>query len=189
MDPWRIDASSRSKMGLLLALLVVGLPIAAAFAFRRGNPTARKWLMVSLPVISMLGLGTIVAVLWMISHTPPESGEKLGSVGWLDSRASDISYFRANDFTGLFVYEFRISEPDFMTLAKERGWTPTALPNEQTVARYSSFLPPNDRDHPSASSTRVRNGWIHQDRRSNGGGITVVYDSSANRAYVSQSSR
>ena len=176
-------------MGLLLILLIVGLVIAASFAVRPSSPTARKWLMVSLPVISMSGLGLIVSALWIANYTPPESGEKLSSVDWLDSRASDISYFRANDFSGLFVYEFRISEPDFMALAKERGWTMIALPTERTVARYSSFLSHSDTDHQSASAIRVSNGWLHENRRSNGGGISVVYDSSASRAYVSQSSR
>ena len=107
----------------------------------------------------------------------------------MDSRASDISFYRANDFSGNFTYEFRIGGDDFAVLARERGWQLAPLTEHHSIMRYTFFLPETDARHQKPLSVELDSGMIYESRRPNGGGITVLYDTNASRAYVSQSSR
>ena len=51
-----------------------------------------------------------------------ETAEHLDAVDWLPGSASNISYYRNKNISGLFSYEFTMAEPDFLEYAMERGW-------------------------------------------------------------------
>src|SRR3954464_9992908 len=91
------------------------------------------------------GLAVIVALVVLIAlaihFSHPDSGVNLSSVPWLDSRASDIAFYKGNDFGGNFYYEFRISLKDLQALARERGWRLTKPNPSNSMLRYSFFLP------------------------------------------------
>jgi hypothetical protein len=175
-------------MALLLLVLSIGFMAGGFVAFLRCR-SALRWTLVSGAAVVSLFLGLLAVLAFGVSYSRPESGVALSSVEWLDSRASDISFYRANDFSGNFTYEFQISSEDFAALAKERGWQVAPLAEHRSIMRYTFFLPETDARRQRPLSMELDSGMIYESRRPNGGGITVLYDTNRSRAYVSQSSR
>jgi hypothetical protein len=171
-------------MAVLFIILSCGAITGGILAFKRSR-SALRWVFVSgAALFGLLGFWA-----FGLAYSRPESGVALASVGWLDSRASDISYYRANDFSGNFVYEFRMSRMDFAALARERGWPLAPLVEHRTILRYTFFLPETDSRRQKPFFIELDGGMFYESRRPNGGGITVLYDTNASRAYVFQSSR
>src|SRR3954470_18898890 len=138
------------------------------------------------------GLAFIVAVVLLVAlaihFSHPDSGVNLSSVPWLDSRASDIAFYKGNDFGGNFYYEFRISLKDFQALARERSWHLTKPNRPYNMPRYFFFLPDGHKDKRGPLDVTIED-YYYSLRADNGGGITVGYNVAAGRGYVSQSSR
>jgi hypothetical protein len=175
-------------MFIILAILSLAFLLGGVFAYRRSR-SSFKWVLVSGAGVTGLFLGLLALLAFGFANSRPESGIGLVSVGWLDSRASDISYYRANDFGGAFAYEFRITLTDFKALARERGWQITPFDAHRSTMRYTFFLPETDARREKPLFAEVERGILFESRRPNGGGITVLYDTNALRAYVFQSSR
>jgi hypothetical protein len=172
----------------ILPILSLAFLVAGFFLYRRSR-AAFRWFLIFGGLAACLFTGVLALLALGLAYSHPESGVGVASVGWLDSRASDISYYRANDFSGNFVYEFRISRADFEALARERGWQVTALPGRRNIMRYTFFLPETDVRHQRPFDADVNGGLFFERRQANGGGTTVLYDTNALRAYVSESSR
>lgn len=175
-------------MAILLLILSVGFIAGGIFAFRRSR-SALRWVLVSGAAVASLFFGLLAVLAFGLVYSRPDSGVALASVEWLDSRASDISFYRANDFSGNLAYEFQISREDFAAVAKERGWQVAPLTEHRSIMRYTFFIPETDAHRQKPLSVELDGGMIYESRRPNGGGITVLYDTNASRAYVSQSSR
>jgi len=175
-------------MAILMLILSFAFVAGGIFAFRRSR-SAFRWILVSGAVVAAMFFGLLAVLAFGLACSRPESGVALTSVAWLDSRASDISYYRANDFSGNFTYDFRIGGDDFAALAKERGWQFAPLTEHRSIMRYSFFLPETDSRRLKPLSVDLDGGLVYESRRPNGGGITVLYDTNTSRAYVSQSSR
>jgi hypothetical protein len=173
---------------ILLLILVCGTIAGGILALVRIR-SALRWVAVSGAAAAAMFFGLLATLAFGLAYSHPESGVALASVEWLDSRASDISFYRANDFSGNFAYEFRIGGDDFATLARERGWQVGPLTEHRNVMRYTFFLPETDSRRQKPFSVEFDSGLFYESRRPNGGGITVLYDTNASRAYVSQSSR
>lgn len=175
-------------MFIILAILSIAFLAGAVFAYRRSR-SSFKWVLISGAVVAGLFVGLLALLAFSFAYSRPESGTALTSVKWLDARASDISYFRANDFGNNFAYEFRIDLTNFEALAKERSWQLAPLDEPRSIMRYTFFLPETHPHRLKPIFAEVERGLFFESRRPNGGGITVLYDTNVFRAYVSQSSR
>lgn len=146
-----------------------------------------------------------------------EVEEGLDSVPWLPETAGNISYCRNKIFGE--SYEFDISEEGFLDWCKSKGWSPRTITDSFSILRYNFFtlkledyeITDEDvkefdpdcsaQDIPAtkkvlspdywANLTRaeVSEGYYYEDRQSNGGGCTAVYDNKKGRAYYNYSPR
>lgn len=151
----------------------------------------------------------ILGVLWLVgaswSNAHPVFRENVAKVDWLPASASNVSFYKTYSFT---AYEFDIPESGFVSLAKERNWTVSEIQGEaQRVMTYRMGgkirdrfpLPKSDlsteeqlEEYQQALQIiepRVQHGLMHEVRHANGGGITVVYDRTGQRAYVQSNPR
>lgn len=175
-------------MYIILTIFSLALLATGVVLYLRSRSSVR-WVLIAGTVFLGLLVGFLAFIAFGLAYSHPESGTGLSSVGWLDSKASDISYYRANDFGGAFAYEFRISIVDFETLARERSWQIAPLTEPRHTMRYSFFLPESDARRQTPQFAEVERGLFYEKRRPNGGGVTVIYDTNTLRAYVFQSSR
>ena len=111
----------------------------------------------------LIAIPVAVMVLFLNAFSPHgiESGEHLNSVDWLPPSATDISFSRADGFGWFEEYTCSISEDDFYELAAREGWV---LEGEGSILSY-------------------------EDRRPNGGGTSVFYDTDSKRLSVSSRHR
>src|SRR5436190_23851143 len=117
-------------MGIVMLTLGFVSAIGGIFAFRRVR-SAFRWVLVSGAALAAMFFGLLAMLAFGFAYSRPQSGVALTSVEWLDSRASYISFYRANDFSGNFTYEFRIGGNDFAALARERGWQVAPLTEQR----------------------------------------------------------
>jgi hypothetical protein len=150
----------------------------------------------------------ILGVLWLggasWSNSHPKIGENVPHVDWLPASVSNVSYYRTYSFT---AYEFDISETGFVAMATNRGWNLSEITNQHSVMTYR-MAPQMRERYPIPTSDlstdaevekykrdmrilrpEVTNGFWHEIRQSNGGGINVVFDRIRQRAYVQSSPR
>jgi len=138
------------------------------------------------------GIGLLRGCYITLTHF--ESGENVEQVSWLPSAASNISYYRSYNFT---AYEFDISESEF----KHWIWLDVrAITEPIKVYRYSHMTrgKPDFGLNPSFAEleqweatylARVSDGLYFNNRRSNGGGVTVAFDRTKGRAYFQTNPR
>ena len=126
---------------------------------------------------------------WAAFGDHSETGIHRPSVDWLPQTASDISFYRNSNIESILAYEFHISKSDFKALARERGWPVKAPEQRASVIRYTQCLPfgAPHRNEPFAAATS--DGLFFEERRPNGGGITVLFDDANSMAYVFKSNR
>jgi hypothetical protein len=138
---------------------------------------------VGIPVAAVAFFG------WVGFGDHSETGVHRPSVDWLPQTASDISFYRNSNIGNILAYEFHISKPDFEALARERGWPVKPPEQGASVIRYTQCLPSGHpyRNEPFAAETS--DGLFFEDRRPNGGGITVLFDNASSTAYVFTSNR
>lgn len=118
-----------------------------------------------------------------------ETGFRRPHVDWLPPAASDISFYRSSNIANVLAYEFHIARPDFEALAREQGW-PVKPPGRQVfVIRYTQCLPPGHPQRTEPFHAASSAGLFYENRRANGGAITVLYDDATSTAYVFQSNR
>ena len=172
---------------ILVSLLLIVLLVAIFVSGKRKLSFTIKLGVVAGSVCLLLAGMALFQVLTVSNRA--EIGEGVDSVAWLDSRASDISFFRQKGFGGVFVYEFSIKEDNFVALANERDWKISRLASSHYPTRYMRFSDNPVELNSAESLISVRRGLFYEDRQKNGGGITVTYDSDASRAYVFHSSR
>lgn len=123
----------------------------------------------------------------MMIFPRPTWGTNVKALGRLDSRASNICFYRGSGCARLLVSEFNIKQADFFALAKEKDWHLSRIDASQHPMRFSDFIPEGHPDRTEPFKVEVKIGFIFEDRMRNGGGITVIYDSGNERAYVYQS--
>jgi len=152
--------------------------------------------------IAMLSL-LLLLIPWSCYHavTYREVGEHLPRVSWLPEEASDVSYFRT---VHTVVYECRISEPAFLSLARRRGWELKPIREPTTVTGPAWFLSqaprvedfPGDKDRFDREFAAwldrvqviVRDGYTAGNREGDRGDI-VVYDKETGRLNHNWSAR
>ena len=129
-----------------------------------------------------------------VELTHVETAENVKHVDWLPKTATNVSYFRSYAYT---AYEFDISEPEF------RRWTslevkPISKP--VTIARYSLMTRQQSELPPDATPAQfeaweaerhatVADGFYYENRRGNGGGVSVAFDRTKGRVYFQTNPR
>ena len=93
--------------------------------------------------------------------------------------ASNIDYFKLNDTaTGLTTLDFTISEDNFKEFAKSKGWQLKEIDLPQLIQNTSFFA------GKQKGGVIVKKGLKYSKIKSNGGGITVIYDREKKRAHI-----
>lgn len=126
---------------------------------------------------------------WTAFGDRSETGFHCPSVPWLPQSASDISFYRNSNIGNVQAYEFQISRPDFEALARERGWNVKPMKQEVSIIRYTQCLPSAHIQRTEPFHAMSSSGLFYEDRRPNGGGISVLYDDVKSMAYVFSSNR
>jgi hypothetical protein len=129
-----------------------------------------------------------------ITLTHFESAENVDRVTWLPPAASYISYYRSYNFT---AYEFDISETEF----KRWIWLDVKpITQPVKIYRYSHRIRTNSdfglnpslaelEEWEATYRATVSDGLYYNDRRSSGGGVTVAFDRTKDRAYFQTNPR
>jgi hypothetical protein len=143
---------------------------------------------------AFLGLGLLLVAVftlfcWAAFRDHIETGFHQHRVDWLPPTATDISFYRNSNLANTLAYEFHISRSDFEALARDRYWPVKPLEQRVSVIRYIQCLPSehSQSNEPLWAETSV--GLFFENRRGNGGGITVLFDDTDSMAYVFQSNR
>jgi len=124
--------------------------------------------------------------------TRSDSRADLGTLSWLPDSARDISYYRATGFFILFAMYNQdmaclLSEAEFTKLADAKGWPLVEHKNGFDSPLRVDFhnLPPRYAERYDESAPVL----VYNNRGSNGGGLTVVYQPSTELLYATASNR
>ncbi|MCI5160306.1 MAG: hypothetical protein D3906_18155 [Candidatus Electrothrix sp. AUS1_2] len=109
-------------------------------------------------------------------------GEHLASYELLPETASDISFYRNQNFTGLFIADFAISETKFLRWSRSLELQPEVIGEPQTIADAWAFSRGNTAGHHI-----IEHGLYVSRRRENGGGVDLAYNRDNRRGYISKS--
>ena len=127
----------------------------------------------------------LITVTWTSN---PKVEKNVDSVEWLPSTASKTSYIERTGMGGLKIAEFSITQDDFEAFAKDNEWV---LKEEENVSIHF-------RDYITTDETAAQRPFeenileralVYENRHSNGGGITLVYDPNLSMGYYSYSHR
>lgn len=126
----------------------------------------------------------IVVLLWVMfaDHGGFKGG--LADYDDLPESAGDIMVYRNRNISGAQFMEFRIPEEDFRAYVEGQGWKLAELSEPTHVLSTRLY-----QEQGRPAYTAVSRGLVHEARRANGGGITVVFDRDRGVAYVNRSSR
>jgi hypothetical protein len=140
-----------------------------------------------LNILACLAVATVSLIaflLWAMFSDQPSFTSGLSTYGDLPEAATDIAVYKNTNLSGLRLMEFTIPERDFRSYAESQGWKMDALSGPQLIISATEFY--NKRiDY----YREVSDGLFFEDRRPNGGGVTVVFDRQKQLAYVNRSSR
>src|SRR5580765_197108 len=137
-------------------------------------------------IIIILGLA-VAAVLvlgWCMFGDHSEFHTGVANYEGLPAAASDITVYQNRNISGAFVMDFRISESNFVTFAREKHWDVKPISGSESAFQAKAFHEgrPNDKKE-------ITDGLFYSQRAANGGGITAAYDRQTGRAYIDSSSR
>jgi hypothetical protein len=121
------------------------------------------------------------------SNQNPEIGESVARVDWLPTSAKDVSFIRSYSFT---AYEFTMGLEEFKAYASSKDWPLSKIETERRVPRYLLGLESLGRPvTPSDVYAKIMSGYFYEFRQSNGGGVSAVFDTESNRAYITMNPR
>lgn len=135
-------------------------------------------------IVFLLGLVGILLLSWAMfgDHSSFQTGLK--SYEGIPSTASDITVYRNNNISGVFLADFKMIESDFVSYAAENKWAINVISNSELVFYAKAFQEgrPNDKKE-------IGDGFYYSQHDGNGGGVTVGYDRKEGRAYFERSAR
>ncbi len=124
----------------------------------------------------------------VLSLGPETSGKHLARVDWLPPEATDVTFVKTDGFGWINCYECTIPRPPLERLAAAKGWVLESRTGVSNGFRAMLGLPKLKSTEHGASDL-VSRALVYQQRQSNGGGITVIYDLDAGRLFVFESHR
>jgi hypothetical protein len=118
----------------------------------------------------------------------PNVENNLASVEWLPGSASDISYYQTEGFGWTKIYECTMEEDPVREFAAGNRWVleekEYAFMSGRNLLGLSPLKEPDNDETDFAGKI-----LFYEDRASNGGGITVIYDRDRKRLFVNESHR
>ena len=132
----------------------------------------------------ILGIAAVLFLGWNMFGDHSFYKEGLSSFEGLPSTASDISVYRNNNISGLFISDFQIAELDFVSFAASNRWAIQRTQGLVYVYEARAF-----KDGPPGGKKEINAGIFFEDRTASGSGITVAYDRANSRAYINRSMR
>jgi hypothetical protein len=131
-----------------------------------------------------LGVTAVLFLAWSMFgdhssfYTGLKQHEKVPSSG------SDITIYQNQNISEIFAADFRISEPNFLSFAREKHWDVQPISGSVFVSQAATLHEgqPNDKK-------LITDGWLYSKRAPTGAGITIAYDRPSGRAYIESSSR
>ncbi|MCI5114492.1 MAG: hypothetical protein D3912_06615 [Candidatus Electrothrix sp. AX1] len=121
---------------------------------------------------------------WAMFGDHSSYGERLTEHELLPEAASDISLYRNQNFSGIFVADFTISEADFMSWAQSLDLQPELISEPQEIRDAQAFV------HGEMNTFHIiKHGLYVSRRRPNGGGVDLAYNRDNGRGYIDRSSR
>lgn len=168
-----------------------------------------KWIVFS--VIILFVCGVCYSLFTGLTGGKPDFAENIDSVSllpkeeakWLPAEATNISYYRKYGMGGMGVFEFTISENNFLKWTKKHKY-----PVERTtetpfvIGRYTRYLKKYKKSSSGNMSDEefrnyfgykinmtIENGYKYEKRYGNGGGTSVGFDLNTGRAYYNSSHR
>ena len=141
-------------------------------------------------VLSTVGALILLFLGWMLISLEGTTRKATGlsSVDWLPSSAQDINFYERTGFGWLKYYDCHIPKADFQLLAASNHWIMTQATNVSITVRDMLNLKPIT-SIDGIEINIVTNAEVYNNRRPNGGGITVVFDPHSERMYVTQNHR
>jgi hypothetical protein len=141
----------------------------------------------TLLAVAALFIGVMALLFLTVSSSSQiESMSHVSQVDWLPASASEITYARRKGFGWFLIYECKLPESDFRSLAQKEGWPiqeGTNVPVRTVLER------PDITNLFGESPYSIDRALLFERRQRNGGGTTVVYDLKTGRLFVSQSHR
>lgn len=130
--------------------------------------------------MALLAFGLFLIFTWSSEAVVERN---VDSVEWLPPEASNISYIERTGMGGVKIAEFSIPQSDFNAFCEKNGWI---LKHQNDANIYfRNYI--RSKDDPEVDRPfdeyRVENALFYEDRKANGGGITLVYDLDAGRGY------
>ncbi|QJE97392.1 hypothetical protein [Luteolibacter luteus] len=126
------------------------------------------------------GLGFIG---WMIfgNHSRYVTGAK--DHEFADPSAGPIDYYENRNISGLQVVTYAVAEDEFKPFAERHGWKLEWKPEGAIIPTPAACAAGDFSFKPLGPC------WYYEDRRSNGGGISVAFVPGSSRAYIYKTSR
>lgn len=138
--------------------------------------------------ISLLALvaSLVIVAFWPLT---PILEENVDSVDWLPSSASDITYYYERGFGWHRFAWGTMKEEFFRAHAVSEGWNLKEVGNLELNNRWFWRRQPHLNGGQGFDADRVRNALVYEERQTNGGGMTWVFDLDSDRFYYSASHR
>jgi len=144
-----------------------------------------KRLLIVIACVPILLIGLIMSCLWTSDYKITLHTAK---IEWLPTSAKDVSQKIRTGFGASETIECTIPEKDFLTLAAARDWR--IKPEERFTASLRIEGLPKLREIPMLGPADiVLRGYQYQSIASNGGGISVWFDSDLQRMIYATSDR
>ena len=149
----------------------------------------RKSLKISAIVVGVCLLVVFGCSIWVYHHIfggQAESGRHVAHVDWLPAEATDVTFQKNDGLFWFLSFECALPRPAFDKFAKEKGWSLVEKRDYTTGLRFGLGLPPV-RNVGGKLDDTYTTALVYEDRRANGGGVTVVYDPERQRLFVLES--
>ena len=144
-----------------------------------------KRILIGIVCVLILGMGLIASALWTSDYKTTLHTAK---IDWLPSSATDISHKIRTGFGAAEQIECTLPEKDFLALAAAKEWK--IEPAEQCMASLRIQELQKLRIIPNIGPVDVvLKGYKYQSIASNGGGISVWYDTDLQRMIYATSHR
>jgi hypothetical protein len=141
-------------------------------------------------VLSVIGCGLLASAAFtaLLFSSTTETILHTAKIDWLPASAKDVSHEIITGMGGAEMIECTLPEVDFIDLAKKKDWK--MEPKQKFAANLRIQSLPRLRNIEFLGEADiVLRGYKYESRKSNGGGITVCYDSDLQRMIYQTSHR
>jgi len=143
-----------------------------------------KRILIGFLAIALLVLLTLSVLFWISFSDRSSYQSGLPNFEGLPQTASDITIYQNKNISGTLVADFKISESNFVSFAKEKSWVVQPIKNVEYIFQAKAFHEGKFND-----KLEIADGLYYSKRAENGGGITVAYDRKSGRGYIESSNR